>query len=239
MIEIDVPLQPLRFPAGWVVKGNKFHDLEPKGEIKVKGFVNDDGWALFESELLFVKHEKQQIILDMGWSPQYDPAGKFVLDLVKGNYLQSDPVTIHETSDKAEMVEAVNATMLRISRKGGDYAVEGEGLVLQELCITGGWRVTRNQFFDLVPQPELKVRGLPNEDGWALFGPHMLQLETYLDRAYKIDLSWEPAHDQTGRYIVRLVQQENWAQPVKQYETQNKEEAGRIVTRSMSNSAWK
>lgn len=230
MIVIDVPLQPLRIPAGWTVRSNKFHDIEPKGKIKVKGFVDDDGWALFEKELLVLQHEKTNTYLDLGWNPPYDREGQFELALVKDEDWIYAPV-IHRTRDKAEIVQAVNTEMLRISRESGDYQVDG--LVLQPLCITRGWRVTRNQLFDLVLQPGLKVRGLPHEDGWTLFGPHMLQLETYLDRAYKIDLGWEwePEHDSSGRYVARLIRHEDWERPLKRRETREKDEVPEIIER--------
>lgn len=226
-----VKLQPLRIPAGWRIYKHEFFNLEPKGQPKVKGFPNDDGWLLFEQDLLMVKHERQEIILDMGWAPQYDPAGQFILDMVKGDYLRNNPATIYETREKAEIVQALEVEMLRISKASGDYLVEGEDLMLQPLRITGGWRVLHNQFFDLVLQSRLRVRGLPNEDGWAVFGAHMLQLETSFDAEYKIDLSWEPAHDPAGRYVVRLIRHYNGAHPLEQHETRDKDEVTEVIRR--------
>lgn len=226
---IEAPsLQPLRVPAGWKIFKNEFHDLEPQEELRVKGFPDDNGWLLFEKELLVLEHEQTNTYLDLGWNPPYDQKGRFELALVKDENWSYAPV-IHGTRDKSDIVEAVNAAMLRISLESSDYQMEGEGLVLQALIIPTGWRVTRNQFFDVVPQPNLKVRSLPNEDEWALFGANMLQLETSFDAEYKVDLSWEPTHDPTGKYIVRLIRHDGWEKPVEQRETRDKDEAVDLI----------
>lgn len=71
----QVPLQPLRVPAGWaVVYNNGLYELDPSPKV----VPEPDRWWLFKEDMLQMRHERRDRLLDLGWYPEGD--------LVQGHY---------------------------------------------------------------------------------------------------------------------------------------------------------
>jgi len=68
----DVPLQPLRIPAGWEVQWNILAELEPTPEnVAGKRFGGDASF--------YALHTSRPFFIDVAWRPEDDPEGCFVL----------------------------------------------------------------------------------------------------------------------------------------------------------------
>lgn len=212
--------QKLRVPAGWEIDKNNFYDLEPKEELLVEGNANNNGWSLFEEELLYFKYEKQNLILDMGWFPNYEHDGKFILRLIKDKDWQNRKI-ICETRSLSEITKAINDQMLNASKKNGYVANESQELKLQELRPYHGWKFIKNQFFDLNPSSEIKVKGFQNEDYWQFFHEDMLHLEWFDDAKIQIRLGWFPAHDPNGNFVSKIINENYSQKALVTYEPEN------------------
>lgn len=81
-------LQPLRVPGGWTIAFNKLKDVEPK-ELDEQ----DNLWLFaFTEDILLMystssrkrngKVEQQTLTLDLGWYPDGDPNGAFLLQAI-------------------------------------------------------------------------------------------------------------------------------------------------------------
>ena len=221
--------QRLRVPTGWEVGRNKFYDLEPKdGDLLYEDVRN--GWSLFEQDLLSCFLGKLNIFLDMGWFPYYNPSGRYVLSLIENeDWLNRQ--TICETRSKTEIVEAVEQTMLRISRNNGDYDVEVKSVILQPLRLnTARWMVVKNELFEqLEPSGEMRIEGLPNDDGWQLMTENLLHLHWETKAKNQIQLGWFPAHDKSGAFRVLATNEKYFEPPLVDYSTRDKAEAIEIV----------
>ena len=100
--------------------------------------------------------------------------------------------------------------------------VKLEDIQLQPLRISTGWNVVWNQFFDIYPNPKIKVRGLPNDDVLELFNQDLLQLKNE-KRKLLLDLGWIPEADPEGTYELTLVHSEDWDNPVATYKSKDKD----------------
>ena len=91
----------------------------------------------------------------------------------------------------------------------------------QSLAITTGWSVEYNQFRDIKPNSGIKVIGLPEEDAWSLFTQDLLHLkhESYNIR---IDLGWSPEASPEGFYLLTVLKDKDWRNPLYYYESKNK-----------------
>lgn len=192
-------MQRLRIPAGWTILKNLFYDIEPTPDLEIEGLTPIDGtaWSLFDYELVYAEHYEQKMILDLGWQPEYSSEGEYVLNLVKESYSTNDPITMCRTRNKAEIVEAVYQAMLKTSMDNGDF--EEKGFMLKALTIPSGWTMVHNQFFDIDLKSQI--------DKAELFGAGMLKLETppHPQGRRNIDLSWQPAHDPSGKFVATLM----------------------------------
>ena len=89
-------LQPLRLQAGWKVEYNNFteYDRDIHGE--------SDLFELHE-DLLRLCNEKHNLIIDLGWYPNYDANGNYILILVK-DYKWDCPLEYVSSKSKKEIV---------------------------------------------------------------------------------------------------------------------------------------
>lgn len=110
----DIPLQALRITEGWTINHNRFYDLRPEGDLKIEGVTNNDGWLLFDQDLLQIEHKKKGVVLDLGWYPDEDPNGKFRVVLV-GDGDWSNLLIKHETNNKDEVVKVINDVVYKVT----------------------------------------------------------------------------------------------------------------------------
>jgi hypothetical protein len=104
----NISLQPLRIPAGWNVVSNNFFDVEPGDNIYINGLPDGDIWELFLQDMLLLRDERNQLLLDLGWQPEADPNGNYSLILIK-NEDWSNPIASHESQSKSEIVDKINS----------------------------------------------------------------------------------------------------------------------------------
>lgn len=105
-------MQPLRIPGGWTMVFNKFEDIDPE-TLSVDG----KEWlsALNEDILLMTctltrrrngETEKQELAIDLGWYPDGEPDGKFVLQAVLDSDW-CDPLMKFSSRSKDEIVKTL------------------------------------------------------------------------------------------------------------------------------------
>ena len=111
---LDIPLQPLQVCAGWYVEQNTFTIIEPYSNIKVQGLPDEDPWELFAQDMLYMEHKAFKVILDLGWIPEADPEGSYLLRVVKNNDWDN-PVFIYKSKNKDDIVQKINLWLAKIS----------------------------------------------------------------------------------------------------------------------------
>jgi hypothetical protein len=72
-------LVPLRIPAGWTVIVNSFAEIDDP-----RALTDAEREALLAQDLLQLR--AGELILDLGWSPEGDPSGRYRLELVRGDW---------------------------------------------------------------------------------------------------------------------------------------------------------
>ena len=110
----DIPLQPLRISKGWAVGYNEFTEIEPYSDIKVIGLPDEDVWELFLQDLLQLKHEAYGILIDLGWTPEADPEGSYLLRVLK-NEDWRNPLYYYESKNKDDIVDKINYWLSRVT----------------------------------------------------------------------------------------------------------------------------
>lgn len=112
----DISLQSLIVTKGWKISYNSFYDLEPAGNLIIKGAINDNGWTLFDSTLLQASNDlRSNITLDLGWSPPTEPDGMFKLQLIK-DYDWQNPLASFNTRSKDEVVAKINELLMKVTK---------------------------------------------------------------------------------------------------------------------------
>jgi hypothetical protein len=107
----EPPHHPWTPPAPWVIEIGSLRTLEPDALDPA-----DPVWGWFTDDLLAAKHPDGWW-LDVGWLPDGDPAGRFVLLLVRGDdWLQ--PVERFETRSLVALIERMDAFCLRVPAPG-------------------------------------------------------------------------------------------------------------------------
>jgi hypothetical protein len=110
----DLQLQALQVPNGWRVQWNQFFDIEPGAAVEIEGLPENDPWELFPQDLLQLKYDNGNLIIDLGWLPEADPDGQYILTLVEDeNWTQ--PTSVYESKTKEEIVKHINLLMKKIS----------------------------------------------------------------------------------------------------------------------------
>ena len=101
--------------------------------------------------------------------------------------------------------------------------VKLQDVQLQALRIPTGWTVIWNQFYEVEPDADIEIAGLPDGDVWELFLQDLLQLQNG-NRKLLLDLGWVPEANPQGRYKLTLVENEDWIHPVATYESRDKDD---------------
>jgi hypothetical protein len=78
------PLQPLRVPTGWVVEfNNGLYEIDPSPEL----IPPEERWLLFKQDMLQMKHEHFNRLLDLGWRPEGDlDTGQYGVEVYEGDH---------------------------------------------------------------------------------------------------------------------------------------------------------
>jgi hypothetical protein len=73
----DPPLLRLRVAAGWLVRYNELREIDPE-----RVAPGDPAWAYLNQDLLQVEDRDGQMLIDVGWYPDNDPAGTFAIKVI-------------------------------------------------------------------------------------------------------------------------------------------------------------
>ncbi len=96
---------------------------------------------------------------------------------------------------------------------------------LQPLRIPAGWEIVFNKFM------ETDIEDYPdNSEIWMDFTEDILYLKRK-NRQYLIgiDLGWYPDMDPSGAFHIKVIVDENWSEPVREYVTRKRKEAVDII----------
>jgi len=102
-------LQELRIPASWYVAYNQFYDVIPSRQ-NVESIE-----GVFTEDILQLKNEDRNRLLDLGWYPEYDyDEGSYGLVVYESNFHGK---LLHElrTKDKQEVVSEINRLLNEIT----------------------------------------------------------------------------------------------------------------------------
>lgn len=67
---MDVHLQPLRIPTGWLVAFNDLREIDPVAD----SIPEEDHLWFFKEDMLQMKQPRFNRVLDVGWYPSFDLA---------------------------------------------------------------------------------------------------------------------------------------------------------------------
>ncbi|MCI8401664.1 MAG: hypothetical protein HFI38_06160 [Lachnospiraceae bacterium] len=100
-------LQPLRIPGGWTIDFNKFENAEPQELAE-----QDKRWLFAFTEDILLMHktssrkrngiiEQQKLQLDLGWYPDGEPDGAFLLQAILNDNWETPLLIFHSKSKDA------------------------------------------------------------------------------------------------------------------------------------------
>lgn len=110
--EAYLNLQPLRIPANWTIKLNKLTDIDPETLAP-----EDENWLFaFNEDIIYMESqisrkrdrqlEEQKLGIDLGWYPDGEPEGSFLLQAVL-NEDWVDPLMKFSSRSKDEIVKTL------------------------------------------------------------------------------------------------------------------------------------
>lgn len=105
-------LQPLRIPPNWTIKLNKLKDIDPETLAP-----EDENWLFdFNEDIIYMESqiarkrdrqlEEQKLGIDLGWYPDGEPEGSFLLQAVL-NEDWVDPLMKFSSRSKDEIVKTL------------------------------------------------------------------------------------------------------------------------------------
>jgi hypothetical protein len=97
---------PLRIPSGWFVSHNELREVDPDRLAK-----GDPDWTLFSQDLMQLRQPSTDLLVDVGWHPDDDPSGAFVLVVITGENWER-PLLRLTTRKLSELVERLEAILL-------------------------------------------------------------------------------------------------------------------------------
>lgn len=105
-------LQPLRIPQGWRVAYNSgLYEIDPDPAL----IPEDERWWVFKADMLQLRHDAANRLLDVGWHPEGDLVnGAYHLVLLAGSF--SDPELERlSTRSRQRLVRELERIMARIA----------------------------------------------------------------------------------------------------------------------------
>lgn len=105
---MEHPLQPLRVPAGWTVTYNELHEVDPSD-------VNeDDRYTYLKEDLLQMKQEHFNRLLDVGWYPSGNlTEGSYGLVVYEGDFHGTLLFELR-TADRSRLVAEVERLLQEV-----------------------------------------------------------------------------------------------------------------------------
>lgn len=111
---------PLKIPHGWCVPENSFFDVEPIIDEEDDVISN---FEQFTEDLLWIQEMESSgggwrlksdgLMVDLGWLPEGNPRGKYVLSLIRGSW--DKPIFEYRTKDRY-LIQALIDEILFLSR---------------------------------------------------------------------------------------------------------------------------
>lgn len=96
------PLQPLRVPQNWAISHNTFFELDPSETNRA--FLCED---LFQAMCV-----STNVLVDLGWYPDGDPTGHFVVQAFEGDFRGRELLRVNAKT-RAEAVLELEAALWR------------------------------------------------------------------------------------------------------------------------------
>lgn len=76
-------LQPFRITGGWNIMWNHFRDVD----VETLDPNKEDDWLFLVQDITYIvrndEHKVNHICVDLGWYPEADPNGKFILYVIQ------------------------------------------------------------------------------------------------------------------------------------------------------------
>ncbi|NPC93896.1 hypothetical protein HOO54_17155 [Bacillus sp. WMMC1349] len=107
---------------------------------------------------------------------------------------------------------------------------------IHPLRITDGWSVHYNNFWEIDPKTLDS-----NDDCWFMFTDSLLQLH-HQKSSITLDLGWNPNISHKGTYLVLVIKDSNWENPIHEFTSNdNKEviEYIELTLKQITSSWWK
>jgi len=95
-------LQNINIPDDWRITYNEFFDTDP---LKINN-DNSNLWFNLKEDLLQVENNKKNLLLDLGWYPEFSPKGKYRIKLIK-NCDWEKPLVKFENRNLNEIVKKI------------------------------------------------------------------------------------------------------------------------------------
>ena len=87
-------------PIVWTVLYNNFFDIDPQN------IENDVLWNNFTKNLLQIKSQYKDLLLDLGWYPEMNPNGNYCIKLIENNNWEKPLLNI-KSQNKNEIVKNI------------------------------------------------------------------------------------------------------------------------------------
>jgi hypothetical protein len=127
-------LVPLRIPSGWAVEFNNFVELGRPESLSA-----GDRDAYLAQDLLSIRSTAPEganasgLILDVGWRPDGDPAGRYLLQVVRANW---DETGIELASRRSEIIrDAIEVCLHRLN--AGDPPQRVQQILVEATTVDG------------------------------------------------------------------------------------------------------
>lgn len=122
-------LQPLRVPGGWTIDYNKLENVEPQ-----KLDEQDKLWLFAFTEDILLMHkissrkrngmmEQQRLQLDLGWYPDGEPDGAFLLQAILNDNWEN-PLLVFRSKSKDAIVKMLEKWLFQEFMPPGRFIEE-------------------------------------------------------------------------------------------------------------------
>ena len=102
----EAPLCALRVPEGWCIAYNDLREYPAD---------HPDAWTLvWKSDLLMARHDRRNRLLDLGWYPDGEADGCYLIEVFEGD-CAGRVLHVFETMDRAEAIAEIERLFASIS----------------------------------------------------------------------------------------------------------------------------